>query len=448
MTAAERPRLMALAPPLLAELGLGIAVGFAGTIMAARVSDTSGAAFAMGNQVFQLLFLLFRVIGAGVAVVVSQALGGGRRDEAEALARATLGASSWIGLTIACCALAGADALMRLLNAPAEVLPLAAPFLRWLAPAMLLDAWNASMASVMRAHLRVRDVLAVIVTMHLVHLVAALLLMPRVGLPGFAWALLASRAIGVALHLLLWRWRLGLVPRMADGWRLPRREVGTVLRIGLPAAAENIAWRFAFVFSLSVVGQLGTTALATHAYTMQVVHCILIISAATGLAVEIVVGRLIGAGRLHQAHRLVKRALAGGLAASVGVATLAALAGPWLLGLFTQDPAVVAAGATLLWWTVLLEPGRAFNLIVINALRATGDARFPVAAGAAFMLLVLAGGSWLLGLAAGLGLVGVWIAYIADEWLRGLIMWRRWVTHGWVRHARATRKRLRRAAAS
>jgi Na+-driven multidrug efflux pump len=165
------------------------------------------------------------------------------------------------------------------------------------------------------------------------------------------------------------------------------------------------------------------------------------------VAVEIVVGHLVGAGRLHQAHRLVRRALGGGLVASVGVAALAALAGPWLLGRFTHDAAVVAAGATLLWWTVLLEPGRAFNLIVINALRAAGDARFPVVAGAASMLLVLAGGSWLLGRVAGLGLVGVWIAYIADEWLRGLIMWRRWATHGWVDHARATHRRLRRAAA-
>jgi len=91
---------------------------------------------------------------------------------------------------------------------------------------------------------------------------------------------------------------------------------------------------------------------------------------------------------------------------------------------------------------VILEPGRTFNLVVINALRAAGDARYPVMAGASSMVLVLAGGTWLLGLHW--GLVGVWIAYALDEWVRGLLMWRRWARLDWVPHARATHRRLRR----
>jgi Na+-driven multidrug efflux pump len=36
----------------------------------------------------------------------------------------------------------------------------------------------------------------------------------------------------------------------------------------------------------------------------------------------------------------------------------------------------------------------------------------------------------------------VWIAYAADEWLRGLTMAARWYRHGWVPSARATHRRV------
>ena len=443
------PRLFSLTWPLLLELLLGMAVGIAGTALAARLSDDAAGGFALAHQVFGALFLLFRIVGAGIGVVLTQALGAGRRDAADSLARAVLGASTWIGLLVALPALLCAHPLLRLMHAPAEVLPLAVPLLMALVPAMLLDAWNATMTAVLRAHLRARDTLAVMVAMQLLHLALMGPLMFGVGswaglgLPGYALAVIAARSLAIALHLWLWRLRLNLRPRWSDAWRLRRAELRAVARIGLPGAAENVAYRLSFMVSVAIVGSLGAAALATHTYAQQVILVVLLFGLATGLSVEVLVGHLVGAGALHAAHALVRRALGRGLLVSVCVATAAALLGPWTLRLFTHDPQIIHAATVLLWWTVLLEPGRTFNLVVINALRAAGDARFPVLAGAASMVVVLAGGSWLLGSHFGLGLNGVWIAYIADEWLRGLIMWRRWATLAWVPHARASHRRLR-----
>jgi putative MATE family efflux protein len=442
-TALPRPRLFALTWPMLLELLLGIGISVIGTALAARLSDDSGAAFGLASQVFAALFVLFRVIGAGVSVAVTQALGAGRRDQADAVARAVVGASSWLGLAGAVAALVAAGPLLTLVNAPPEVAPLARVLLQALAPALLLDAWNANMSSVMRSHLHSREALGVVVVIQVVTLVVALLAMPRLGLVGYALACTCGRGLGLMLHILLWRWRLDLRLRAADWWRLVRAPLATVLHIGIPGAAENISWRLAFMTSLAAVAQLGAHALATHAYTMQFLYVILMFSLAISFAVEIMVGHMIGAGRLHAAHRLVRRSLALGIVLALVVSTSFALAGPWLLTRFTSDPDIVALGCTLLWWTVLIEPGRSFNLVVINALRATGDARYPVMVGSASMLVVLAGGSWFLGVYLGWGLVGVWIAYASDEWIRGLLMWRRWATLGWLPHARAAHRRLR-----
>lgn len=448
MRAYPRPRMVAVAWPLMTELVLGFGVGLLGLWLASRESDSASAAFALSNQVLGTFFLLFRIVSMGVSVVITQNLGAANVAHANAVARASLGASSWLGIGAALVVFFGAGPLLALLHAPTSVHDLGQPYLRMLAFALLLDAYNASMAAVMRAHLRTRDTMLNILSMHTVHLLLCLPLMrgfgpmPALGLPGFALAMAISRVFGVAVHLLLWRWRLRLIPVVHDWWALRTALLGPVLHIGLPGAAEAIAYRLAMLVSLTVVAGMGTAQLATHTYASQVMNIIVLFSVSIGFAGEILVGHLIGAGQLHRANRMVRNSLFWGLCVSLLIAIGAATTAPWTLRLFTQDPQIIASATTLLWLTVLLEPGRTCNIVIINALRATGDARFPVVAGAASMLLVMAGGSWLLGAHFGLGLVGVWIAYAADEWVRGLIMAARWFGHGWVRSATRTRRRV------
>jgi Na+-driven multidrug efflux pump len=217
-----------------------------------------------------------------------------------------------------------------------------------------------------------------------------------------------------------------------------------VLHIGLPGAAENIAYRVAMLVSVSVVAGMGAQALATQTYTFQLMNLIVLFGVSMGFACEILIGHLIGAGKLQAANRLLRKTLIWGLCVSFCIALVTAATAPWTLRLFTQDAQIISTATTLLWITVLLEPGRTCNVVIINALRATGDARFPVAAGAVSMLLVMAAGSWLLGVYFQLGLVGVWIAYAADEWLRGLAMAARWFCRGWVPAAQRVRMTTRR----
>src|SRR5450830_750632 len=425
-TPANHPRLIAITGPLLAELVLGIFVGLVGLWLASKVSDTASAAFGLANQVQATFFLLFRIIGMGASVVITQNLGAGNRQAADDMARASLGASTWIGI--------GAGTMLVLL---------AGALLR------LLDAFNACMGSVMRAHMFTADTLMTMILMHVFHLLLSIPLMggwgpiPAMGIIGFAVAAALSRLFGIVLHLTLWRWRLHLVPNLRDWWQLRRDLLAAALHIGLPGAAENIAYRLALLATVSMTASMGANALAAHSYTTQISFFILVFSLAVGFSCEIMVGHLIGARQLGQAHRLVSKSLKLAIFVSTSVALLVAVSSPWLMHFFTRDPAIIKTCTTLLWITVLLEPGRAFNLVVINALRATGDARFPVAAGILSMIIVMTGGSWLFGVYFHLGLPGIWVAYALDEWTRGLIMCTRWWRQGWIPAVRKTNRRLR-----
>lgn len=445
----QRPAVISLVLPLLLELSLGLMVDMVGTVWAASMSDAAGGSFALAYHVFGLLFMVFRLVGAGVSVVISQNLGAGDRTEADRIAHAALAWGTWMGGLVALCAGWGAGILVHLLNAPADVEVLAVPLLQVLSVVLLLDAWNACMASVLRAHLRNRDTLLVMVLMHLTHvslawpLMVGLEPMSRMGLPGFALAMVISRLVGLALYLCLWRVRLGLRPCWSDWWRVEKSRLWPVLHIGLPGAAENMAWELAFMCSVGAVGLMGTQALATQSYVLQFNMWILISGAAIGITVEMLVGQMVGARQWRQAHELVQRAQRVGFLITLLVASGMALAAPWLLAFLTPDPQIIAEGVKLLWLSILLETGRTFNLIVIAALRATGDSRYPFYAGAGSMAIVLAGGSWVLGVHFQWGLVGVWIAYAADEWIRGMLMWRRWLSLRWMPHAKATYARLR-----
>ena len=445
----NHPRLIAITGPLLAELVLGIFVGLVGLWLASKVSDTASAAFGLANQVQATFFLLFRIIGMGASVVITQNLGAGNRQAADDMARAALGASTWIGIGAGGMLLGLAGVLLRLLNAPDDVLLIADPYLRMLALVLLLDAFNACMGSVMRAHMFTADTLFTMILMHVFHLMLSVPLMggwgpfPPMGIIGFAVAAALSRLFGIALHLTLWRWRLHLVPRLKDWWQLRHDLLAAALHIGLPGAAENIAYRLALLATVSMTASMGANALAAHSYTTQISFFILVFSLAVGFSCEIMVGHLIGARELGRAHKLVSKSLRLAIFVSTSVALLVAISSPWLMHFFTHDPAIISTCTTLLWITVLLEPGRAFNLVVINALRATGDARFPVAAGIVSMVVVMTGGSWLFGVYFHLGLPGIWIAYALDEWTRGLIMCARWWRQGWVPAVRQTNRRLR-----
>jgi len=155
----------------------------------------------------------------------------------------------------------------------------------------------------------------------------------------------------------------------------------------------------------------------------------------------------VGAGELDEAyHELLRSLRTALLLVSAAIVPIAVMA-PFILRRFTNDPEIIAGGALLLRMGVLLEPGRVFNIVVISSLRATGDARFPFKMGIASMWGLWVPLAWLLGLRLGLGLPGVWLAMMVDEWFRGIVMYRRWRRRRWMTYAQQSRARVEAPAA-
>lgn len=445
---APRPRLFPITWPIFSEHLLYASVGLLFIGMTARISDDTAAAFGLSNQIMAFFVILFRLVGVGASVVITQYLGAGDREGAQRIARASLACALWLGIASALIVALGADGLLTLMKTPDALRPAAEPYLVILGLSLTLESIVSAMSAVLRAYTRTRDALGLMISMHFASIVLGLPAMngwfglPKLGLIGIGLGFLGARVIVLGLHCWLWRKHLGIVPHLGDWWRIPQRQFKEMMHIGLPGAGENVAYRVSFTVVLTLVAGMGTGALALHTYMLQVTYFILLTGLALGFGTEIVVGHYIGAGQLHDADRVMRKALRWGLLSSVALAAVTVVFSRTIVGVFTENPALVDHGTHLMWVVLLLEPGRTFNLVVINALRATGDVRFPVLAGACSMFGVGAGLAWLLGVHMGYGLLGIWLAFAADEWLRGLVMVVRWRRHHWVRHAQSTRRRI------
>ena len=101
------------------------------------------------------------------------------------------------------------------------------------------------------------------------------------------------------------------------------------------------------------------------------------------------------------------------------------------MGIFTNNKEIISMGSTLLLFCLILEPGRTFNLVVISSLRATGDAAISLKVGVLSMWGIAVLFAYFLGIHHGFGLIGIWIAFIVDEWFRGITMYFRWKSRVW-----------------
>jgi putative MATE family efflux protein len=447
-TGKTRLTLVGVAWPLFVEQLLRILILNVDTFMVSHVSDGAVAAIGVATQVLILSVILFNFIGIGSSVVITHHLGARDRAGADRIASAAIGVNSWIGILVSAAVAGLAPLILRLQQLPPELLVYARPFLTILGGTLFLDAQNVAMAAVLRAHGRTRDAMFVTGSMNILNVIGNCILLfgllgaPRLGVTGVALSGAFARLAGfVALRILVAK-RTGIWLGWRDYLTFPVRELGRILHIGLPAAGENLSYWLALIVVTSYASRLGETPLATFTYTRTVMTWVILFSMSIGLGTEILVGHLVGAGAFDEAYHRLLRSLRTGLLLVGGATIVVFLAAPWVFRAFTRDPVVVRGCVSLLILEVILEPGRVFNIVVINSLRATGDARFPVLMGACSMWGVLVPLSGALALWTPLGVMGIWIAFVCDEWLRAMMMYRRWRRRGWLKYARRSHENV------
>jgi putative MATE family efflux protein len=443
--AIARSPLLALAWPIFVEQGLRVLIGTVDTLMVSHLGDDAVAGLSVANQIVMLFIISFAFIGIGSSVVITHHLGARDREGADRISATAIATNFWIGFVVSLLMTIFSMPMLRLMQLPDGPLVYARPFLALMGGTLFVESMNVSIAATLRAHTHTRDAMYVALGQNVLNVIGNCLLLfglfgfPKMGVVGVAISSVFSRlAACVALWIML-AYRTHLKLGWRDFFGIKMKNVRRVLHIGLPAAGENISYWLAFMVITTFVAHMGATQLATQTYTLNINRWVILINVSIGLGTEIIIGHLIGAGKFEEAYRELLRSLRIAFCCAIGGMIILSVMAPWLLGAFTKNQSVILAGTVLIRMGLLLEPGRVFNVVVISSLRATGDARFPVIAGFLCMWGLWVPFAWLLGIKLGLGLIGIWISMICDEWTRGLLMYNRWAKRRWLPAAERSR---------
>ena len=423
--------------PLFVENILRTSIMSVDTFMLSRYSQKAVAAMSLINQFAFFILLVYSMVSIGASILISQSLGGGRTRDAGLIGVASLALITALSIVLSVIMGVIAQPLVASYRLDAEVARYAWQFLAIFGGGSFFMALNIGQGSIVRAWGHPRDSMWVsIVCLGVTVAGNALCLFGPFGLPVFGVVGVAiSNVLGQFISCVLFhqiiRRRSNIELPLRELTRIPRNIYRAILSVGVPTAGENLSYNVSQIVIFSMIAQMGTDALAAVGILLAVLRYIFMPGISIGNGAQIKVGYLVGAGRHDEATHKVYRYFGVGLLISIVLVLGVIIWQKELLGLFSDDRGLLTLAASVLMVAAIHEPGRNFNTIIIPALKGAGDVRFPVYVGIASMWGVAVFGSWLLGVRLNLGLIGVWVAMAADEWIRGIIMLLRWRSGAW-----------------
>lgn len=425
--------------PIFVEVFLIMLLGSVDIIMLGRFSDHAAGAVSASNQLINFVNWLFVIISGGGSVLVAQNIGANRRDEVQKVVVVALFVNLVMGFIISFAMLFFSNSLLALMGVTEDLMPYATTYTKIVGGMIFFQAMLNTISTTIRNHGFTKITMKVTIGMNLINVLGnavsifGFMGIPVLGVTGVAFSTIFSKFVAIiVMTFFLFR---NIIPlsSLKIIFKFPIHILKSILKIGLPSAGENISFNFSnIVVTWIIFTYIGQEAYITRAYVMNIAAFALIFSMAIGQSTQIMVGQLVGARAFDEAYKTCLRNFKIGMLFSTSTGILLIVFGKFFMGFFTIDPTLIALGAAVLIVDGILEPGRTFNLVIINGLRGAGDVVFPVVFGIISGWGFRIGVGYLFGVVLGYGLVGIFIAFLLDEWLRGICMLLRWKSKKWV----------------
>lgn len=451
-TFASNKKLIKMAVPVFLELILGVAMGYVNQFMLAQIPLASNAV-GQANQIANIFIVSFSVLSSSSLILITQLTGSGKTDVAEKIYPLAFYLNLVIGFIVTALVMGLSPVIFPIMKVNENVVPFAIRYQLVSGPSLIFYALNQVFSAYLRANKKMVQPTLISFSTNVVNAgINAIVLwaIPSLTemdkLTGVALATDASRLVSLLLAVFFFYRHV----HASLSWKklrpFPKELLHKQLAIGLPTAGETLSYNFSqLVLTIIVNASVMPLEQNLRSYLMTFTSIIYLFANGTGIAMQVIEGNLIGEGKKEDAAKLVKDVgimartvsfIMSLLITAIAYPVFMALMGPAVNdpltnvnGLTIQDCGLMAVFCMLI--DIVLDQGRATNLVYVKGLETSGDILFPVLSSIFTSWLFTVGASALLCLVFDLGIYGAFIGAALDECVRGILYVIRWHKGGW-----------------
>lgn len=422
--------------PLILEQTLAITVGMADTMMISSAGEAAVSGVSLVDMFNNLIISVLAALATGGAVVTSQCIGAGRREEACRSARQLVFTEAAITIGISVLVLLFHRQILGLFfgQIEADVMQNAIIYLIISVFSFPLLAVYDSCAALYRSMGNAQITLKISLLMNVINVVgnAIGVYVLKLGVAGVAIPSLVSRGVaGVVLFTLLHN-PDNLVFLTREKFKVDATIVKRILFIGIPSGIENGIFQLGRVLVVSIIAAFGTSQIAANGVANSLDSMGCIVGQAMSLAMITVIGRCVGAGEEGQVRYYTKKLLGETYFYTAVINSIILLLLPWILQIYGLGEETTRLSYIL----VMIHDGMAIFLwpasfVLPNMLRACNDVKYTMVVSVFSMITFRIGFSYVFGVHMGWMAVGVWAAMVIDWVFRVLCFVGRYLAGTW-----------------
>jgi Na+-driven multidrug efflux pump len=329
ITDPKKLSLFAVTWPIFIEMLMLMLLGNIDVLMLSQYSDEAVAGVGVANQMMQMSVVMFGFVSAGAAIIISQYIGAKKNEDAKRVSMVAIILALIFGLVVSAFFVTMRFPILRLMISEDYLLPFAGTMVLIVGGFIFIQAVLLTTGAILRSHGFTRDMLVVTVTMNIFNaagnalVIFGLFGLPVFGVQGVAVVTAFSKLLGLSIAFYLLNKRIpGIFRTISRKVGFPFHYVKSILRVGVPAAGENLSFQAYQLVMISLIGTIGTTALTTKIYTRSVNFFVLLATVSIGQGASIILGQLMGAKEYDVIYKRALNYLKYGVIASICVATV------------------------------------------------------------------------------------------------------------------------------